>query len=67
MSCYMCHADAAGICTRCGAALCAAHFREARTYAVGGTRFSCPHVGMSGQATKRTRASVPLVRSTRAD
>ena len=66
MTCFVCRADAVGICTHCGAALCAAHFREARAYSVGGMRFGCPHVSVSGQATERPRTSIPLARSMRA-
>lgn len=48
MNCFVCtlagNARATvGVCTHCGAALCAEHFREAQTHAVGGMRFGCPH------------------------
>lgn len=32
-----------GVCTHCGAALCAEHFGEAKAHTVGGMRFGCPH------------------------
>ena len=63
MTCFICRAVAAGICTYCGAALCPAHFRDARNYAVGGARFGCPHSTMSDQATERPQSSIPLART----
>lgn len=66
MSCYVCRAEAAGICTNCGAALCEAHFREARTYAVGGARFGCPHSISSRQATERQLSDTLPTRARRA-
>ncbi len=61
MICYLCRAQAAGICTSCGAALCEPHFREARTYAVGGTRFGCPHGVAARDATELPRSTDTLV------
>jgi hypothetical protein len=57
MICYVCRAPANGICTSCGAALCDTHFREARTYAVGGARFGCPHGVAARETTARPRAT----------
>jgi len=66
MRCYVCRAETVGICTNCGAALCEAHFRETRSYSVGGTRFGCPHLIGARQATERSLSAVPLARTTRA-
>jgi len=64
--CYVCRTQATGICTSCGAALCETHFREARTYAVGGARFGCPH-SIARETTELPRATDTLVtRPTRA-
>jgi hypothetical protein len=60
MICYVCRAQAAGICTSCGAALCEDHFRAARTYAVGGTRFGCPHSVTARETTARPRETDAL-------
>jgi hypothetical protein len=65
MTCYVCRAEAAGICTSCGAALCEAHFRETRTYSVGGARYGCPHLIATRQATERPLSAAPLARTTR--
>ncbi len=60
MICYVCCAQAAGICTSCGAALCEIHFREARTYTVGGARFGCPH-GVAARETIALRQAAEVI------
>jgi hypothetical protein len=67
MICYVCRAQATGICTSCGAALCESHFRQALTYTVGGMRFGCPHGLGARETTALPRATdTALMRPRRA-
>lgn len=48
MTCFECakrheSVPAAGVCRRCGVALCVKHLVEARAFRVGGTVYGCPH------------------------
>jgi len=48
MNCFVCALAGdtratVGVCTHCGAALCAKHFQETQAHTVGGMRFGCPH------------------------
>ena len=67
MTCYPCTSqgtdtEASAVCTHCGAALCASHFREARAYKPGGMgAYACPHT-----PSKTTTGGLRVKRPSRA-